>query len=565
MTNVKFKDSQSNTMLLISEKNLIDKVKNTKHFNKQSYTERPDLMLNYSEINLIENSDFSKESPWFMIKNNYKKELIFDIEGFDIIGSTKIAAIYSEKFENENISAQYKDLIPILKEVFYTFSVYVASHRCRGAISIDFYDENENIVRSYREEFPADIEGGLDINKYRHVQIGFKTDVNERFVRLSINKYRDYPTSHSFLFFTRPWLSMGYARVNRWKPCPNILTSVVINSIYNQETLKIVQTENQCLSADDREDSSESDDNITLIDCDDVARYVIQASESPAYNKRTIKIVVGTVLFNNTLEELEDLEFFSRIAMEETKKNVNDVKIDFEFIFIDNSATPCIIPDNFSNWFKINNNLNLGFAAGHNRLMSTAFYEGNADHYIMINPDGYPLKVCFKEMIETALADEKVGLVESIQFPMEHPKPYDQISLETPWCSGACLLVTKHAYDLTNGFDENFKMYCEDVDLSWRVKYNNMKIKVAPKALFFHDVRSRSSRSVQKNMYLSGRYLGYKWGASDFVNWTEDLLIEHKFFPEKIYLPKFPERRDRLELKDEEFRQGFYFAIPRWY
>ncbi len=69
----------------------------------------------------------------------------------------------------------------------------------------------------------------------------------------------------------------------------------------------------------------------------------------------------------------------------------------------------------------------------------------------MLNPDGYPLQACFKEMIELALEEENIGLVEAIQFPMEHPKPYDYINLDTPWCSGACLLVTKAAYLGTSG------------------------------------------------------------------------------------------------------------------
>lgn len=62
------------------------------------------------------------------------------------------------------------------------------------------------------------------------------------------------------------------------------------------------------------------------------------------------------------------------------------------------------------------------------------------------------------------------GAVEARQVPLEHPKGFNPETWETAWVSGACCLVNAGAFAAVGGFDETFFLYCEDVDLVWRLR-----------------------------------------------------------------------------------------------
>ena len=106
------------------------------------------------------------------------------------------------------------------------------------------------------------------------------------------------------------------------------------------------------------------------------------------------------------------------------------------------------------------------------------------------------------------------ALIDALEFPVEHPKPYDPYTLTTPWAAGACLLISKCVFEELGGFDETFFMYCEDVDLSWRCRASGIAVKTCPTALFLHDVQNRTSlASRRRATFESALKLGHKWGA----------------------------------------------------
>ena len=65
-------------------------------------------------------------------------------------------------------------------------------------------------------------------------------------------------------------------------------------------------------------------------------------------------------------------------------------------------------------------------------------------------------------------------------------------------------------------------------------------------------------------MLVSGRYLAHKWGAPDFLNWVEEMLVAEGHFPAREYLPLLSDRVIKRVPDLCEFRQGFYFSLPRW-
>lgn len=128
---------------------------------------------------------------------------------------------------------------------------------------------------------------------------------------------------------------------------------------------------------------------------------------------------------------------------------------------------------------------NLGSGGGSNRLAEGA----EEDFTWVLNPDTYPAPSCLGELL-VALAPDDVGAADARQIPLEHPKGYDPATGDTSWASGCCLLFDRTAFDAVGGFDPHFfPMYCDDVDLSWRMRLNGWRVVHAPRAVVFHDKR----------------------------------------------------------------------------
>ncbi|KQT85124.1 hypothetical protein ASG48_07540 [Aurantimonas sp. Leaf443] len=174
---------------------------------------------------------------------------------------------------------------------------------------------------------------------------------------------------------------------------------------------------------------------------------------------------------------------------------------------------------------------NVGFGAGHNRLMERAFEEG-AELYIAANADGAFHPQTIKALVQMVQANRSSALVEALQFPVEHPKVYNQDYFDTPWVSGACLAVPKRVYDRVGGFDERFFLYCEDVDLSWRAAASGFRLLTCPRALFLHAVTNRARNvGILREIFASGVLLARKWGSPAFENYCVDTLAELGFGP----------------------------------
>lgn len=210
---------------------------------------------------------------------------------------------------------------------------------------------------------------------------------------------------------------------------------------------------------------------------------------------------------------------------------------------------------------------NRGFGRSHNELMKEAFFNRNADLYFALNHDTIIDPYCSLVSYRFYIDNKKSTLFEAMQTPIEHPKPYDPLSGTTQWCSGAALFISKDIYLKTNGFDENMFMYCEDVDLSWRVRCYGGVCKIIPLARVYHDVDARGvkPKEIRRHMLESARYLGYKWSAYEFQVAIEKMLVDEGYYPSLIYIPKLNKAHKEEKASEiTEFRQLLSFCLPRW-
>ncbi|MGV3625461.1 MAG: glycosyltransferase, partial [Archangium sp.] len=199
---------------------------------------------------------------------------------------------------------------------------------------------------------------------------------------------------------------------------------------------------------------------------------------------------------------------------------------------------------------------------GHNELLKHAFAVPTTRAYLCLNPDAMIHPDMVSELLAQAARLNNPGLVEAMQFPDEHPKPYDRKSGQTPWCSGCALLITRSLFERIGGFDDNFFMYCEDVDYSWRARAAGFQIAIAPKALVHHYTGSRRvGVGRQSEIFRGGAYLAAKWGGANFQRECARGFEQLQGKPLLIPAVKRPTREMRAIA---DFDDSFYFAPPRW-
>ena len=157
---------------------------------------------------------------------------------------------------------------------------------------------------------------------------------------------------------------------------------------------------------------------------------------------------------------------------------------------------------------------NNGFARGVNLLAR----QGRGEFLFLLNPDTELEQGCLEQLLDRALGDSATGMCEARQQPREHWKIYDPKSGETTWCTGAAVLVRRRAFEELNGFDERiFFMYCEDVDLSWKLWLRGWKCIYVPDAVVRHysqDIIPGKTRTIEN--YFSFRnslFLFYRFGC----------------------------------------------------
>jgi GT2 family glycosyltransferase len=81
--------------------------------------------------------------------------------------------------------------------------------------------------------------------------------------------------------------------------------------------------------------------------------------------------------------------------------------------------------------------------------------------------------------------------------------------IEVPWLCGACLIIPKELFADIEGFDENFRMYGEDMDFCLRVREKGWKIYCIPDCHLIHygnKKLTRNSPAMLNSYYDSMEY-----------------------------------------------------------
>jgi GT2 family glycosyltransferase/Flp pilus assembly protein TadD len=251
---------------------------------------------------------------------------------------------------------------------------------------------------------------------------------------------------------------------------------------------------------------------------------------------------------------------------------ITDIPGGFEVIVVDNASTDntqafleeCV--SKYPRIRQIRNQNNLGFAKACNQGAE----HSNGYYLVFLNNDTVPQSHWLDAMIKTAEKDPTVGMVGSrllypdgtIQhagiFFNEQGIPYHAfraapgdfpavlVTRETPGVTGACMLMPGQLFRNLGGFNEDYHMYVEDVDLCLRTWNAGFKVVYCAESVLAHfesasitdvDRRDAQVREAWNHLHQSWRN---KWPT---------ILQELK--PEdtsrKIDLNSDPKRKDNVK------------------
>lgn len=241
-----------------------------------------------------------------------------------------------------------------------------------------------------------------------------------------------------------------------------------------------------------------------------------------------LSLQVQSVIYNNEKESLyralENLANAARVNRESSGE-LGEMTV----CYGDASPAPVLsdaevseISERFSSFFLFRYvffNENTGSARGHNRLGAAC----ESDYIMIMNPDVVVCPTVFSGMLQPFLDPAlQAGMTEARQTPIEHPKEYDPITLETDWAATACTIFSTDTFRALHGFDaDTFFLYCDDVDFSWRVRLLGKKIYYRADCPVFHAKRLSADgkwQATSSEVYYSleaSLFMAYKWGNDE--------------------------------------------------
>ncbi|MBV6459012.1 MAG: N-acetylglucosaminyl-diphospho-decaprenol L-rhamnosyltransferase [Fimbriimonadaceae bacterium] len=264
-----------------------------------------------------------------------------------------------------------------------------------------------------------------------------------------------------------------------------------------------------------------------------------------------------TICSWNTVNDLRDCLASLRTVQSEAK---------FEVIVVDNASvdgSPEMVTQEFPEVRLLAQTTNLGFTGGHNLAVrerqgkdafllnsDTVVHAGalaslltfRRDHPEvgilgpkLLNPDGSLQLSCrrFPNPFAALFRNTIFGrLFPNNRFTRDYLMtdwPHDQ-ARSVDWVSGAAMWVTKETIDRIGLFDEDFFMYCEDVDLCWRAHEAGLDVVYVPFGSITHAI-GRSTDRVANRMII-------QFHRSMFRFYRKN-MVSRAFLPARPFLLAF--------------------------
>lgn len=194
----------------------------------------------------------------------------------------------------------------------------------------------------------------------------------------------------------------------------------------------------------------------------------------------------------------------------------------FDIIIADNGSTDnslTLFKEHFPDLIYIDNQENLGFAAGNNRALQVAIDKGY-QFSLLLNTDAFVKDDIITPLLEYACLYKDVGIVQPAIYWASQPeklwngggrlntligrthsstnKKNDQNNeiKSIDWATGCCMLIRNEVLSRVGLFNEHYFLYYEDVDLSLRFVKNSYPIHYYPEAKVYHIAGASGKKEI---------------------------------------------------------------------
>lgn len=190
-----------------------------------------------------------------------------------------------------------------------------------------------------------------------------------------------------------------------------------------------------------------------------------------------------------------NVKYFLELCLKSVERAISN--IDAEIIVVDNNSkdNSCkMVKTLFPNVILIENNKNLGFSKGNN----IGVLKAKGEYLCILNPDTVVTEDTFIKLLNFSKSKQNLGIVGcklvngnglflpeskrnipivsvALKKTLGYTKQYYANHLsehkngKVDILVGAFMLIKKNVYNRVNGFDEDYFMYGEDIDLSYKI------------------------------------------------------------------------------------------------
>lgn len=211
----------------------------------------------------------------------------------------------------------------------------------------------------------------------------------------------------------------------------------------------------------------------------------------------------------------------------------------YKVLVLNNSSENLDLPKNTD--LLVNSSENLGFAIGNNHGVEVSKHDKwHSDYFLFLNNDTIVESNFLEELVNFLEKNQSYAIAGPvIEHKVKNQTFYDyggfvnwkrgqpkhinktkynknEKAADREFVSGCCLLIRSNIFDKIGGFNRDYFLYLEDVDLCLKTLELGKKIALVPSSKIFH-LGSQSSTELTKIFY----------------SWRNSFYLTNKFVPLK--------------------------------